>query len=428
MVDDVGGEEHDADFVEAELQPCVRAIGREALHQCIEEGGEQHVRRHAFQRIGDGVVLAPHEVARHHCRAVARHACPGASHVAEARNAPHVYADKHKATQSREPCAPNRAVGEFVPKGKVEINAHHDFGGHHHGHHFQSRPVVAADEVFQDFHVAHNQQEGEEGEDEEVFHRLGVGGAVILVGLLAEHKGFVGVAEGLRYHRHNHGNLHCRAVDAELHLSFFARHEVAEEHLVGRLVEDAGDAEYQYRPGVGEHAAQQPRVEAVAEACQFAAEEEGDQHRAEQVDAEGVAHADGGVVEFCHNLSRGGQGVERGQQQEEDEVEADVEHDEKQFQRGKLYGFLLIAQIGEGYALESVDCHAHGHHAEVFRVVGIAQRGGYLRQQSEHGCNKQQPHAAHGDERGGIDAHGVFLGFVYKAEEGGFHAEGEQHE
>ena len=282
--------------------------------------------------------------------------------------------------------------------------------------------------MFQNFHVAHNQQEGEEGEDEEVFHRLGVGGAVVLVGLLAEHKGFVGVAEGLRDHRHNHGNLHRRAVDAELYLAVLSRHEVAEEHLVGRLVENAGDAEDQYRPGVGEHAAQQLRVEAVSEACQFAAEEEGDQRRAEQVDAESVAYAYGGVVEFRHNLSRRGQGVERGQQQEEDEVEADVEYDEEQFQRGKLNGFLLIAQIGEGYALESIDCHAHSHHAEVFGVVGIAQRGGNLRQQPEHGCNKQQAHAAYGDECCGIDAHGVFFGFIDKAEEGGFHAEGEQHE
>ena len=41
---------------------------------------------------------------------------------------------------------------------------------------------------------------------------------------------------------------------------------------------------------------------------------------------------------------------------------------------------------------------------------------------SENGHHEQRTHAAHGNECGGIDTHGVVPGLVDKAEERGLHA------
>ena len=130
-------------------------------------------------------------------------------------------------------------VGEFVPEREVEIDAHENFGHHHDGHHTQAFPIVALDNVFQDGHVHHHGEERQQSEDNEVFHHLGLGLPVFFVALAAEDKRLVGVAEGLRNHRHDHRDFHAGAINAELHFAFLAGHDKTVANLVGHLVEDA---------------------------------------------------------------------------------------------------------------------------------------------------------------------------------------------
>ena len=59
---------------------------------------------------------------------------------------------------------------------------------------------------------------------------------------------------------------------------------------------------------------------------------------------------------------------------------------------------------------------------------GIVEGGGYARQAGQHDGHKEHRHAAHGCQRGGIDAAGVLAGLIGEAEKGGFHAEGEEHQ
>ena len=133
--------------------------------------------------------------------------------------------------------------------------------------------------------------------------------------------------------------------------------EIGKEDLVCRLVENASNAEDENRPCVGEHPSHQPSIETRCEAAQLLPEAECDRSCAGQVDIEGVAHlctAENDVVE---------------------EVECDVEYDEKQFERGKLDGPLLIAQVGEGNALECIESHRCCHHPDVAGVVSIPHEG-----------------------------------------------------
>ena len=58
----------------------------------------------------------------------------------------------------------------------------------------------------------------------------------------------VGEAERLCNHRHNHGNLRASTIDAQLRMHIAALVDVREQHLVGRLVQDTGNAQHQNRP------------------------------------------------------------------------------------------------------------------------------------------------------------------------------------
>ena len=223
------------------------------------------------------------------------------------------------------------------------------------------------DDVFQHIEVSHHNEEGQQGEYDEILHGLGIGAAVVVFVIflvLAENEGFVGVAEGLGYHGHDHGYLDTGAVDAELHLAFVAGHKVAEDEFVGRLVEDAGNAEHQYGPGVAPHGTHQLAVEDPSEAGQLFPQQGYRDEGAEEVYGEDVAHADFKTV----HQSR--------QQEEEHQVEHDVEGDVEQFEGGKLERALLVAQVGKGNAQESIDGHAEGHHLHILRVPAIVEKSG----------------------------------------------------
>ena len=152
-------------------------------------------------------MLLPNKVRQNHCRAIARKACPGASHVAIHGHEDNVDGDEHGAADAREPSAPDGLVDKFIPKREVEVYAHHDLGRHNNRHHAQAAPVVAPNDVAQHVEVSHHAQEGQQREDDKIFHGLGIGVAVVFVFRFAKHEGLVGIAEGLRDHGHNHGYL-----------------------------------------------------------------------------------------------------------------------------------------------------------------------------------------------------------------------------
>ena len=67
----------------------------------------------------------------------------------------------------------------------------------------------------QDVHVADDAEEGQQREDDVVFHHLGI--RFLLVGaLVGKHERFVGEAEGLRDDDHDHRYLDGAAVNAQL--------------------------------------------------------------------------------------------------------------------------------------------------------------------------------------------------------------------
>ena len=99
--------------------------------------------------------------------------------------------------------------------------------------------------MLENVHITHHGQKGQQRENDEELHGAGVHLLAVLVLLLAEDEGLVGVAEGLRYHGHNHGNLDAGAVDAQLGVGTLAVEgggHVGIDDFVGRLVEDAGYA------------------------------------------------------------------------------------------------------------------------------------------------------------------------------------------
>ena len=121
----------------------------------------------------------------------------------------------------------------------------HYLGSHHDWHDAQSGPVaLVRDDEAQYVNVGDNDEEGKQREDDEELHSRSVRLAVVLVLRLAEHERFVGVAERLRDHRHDHRNLRSRTVYAELRLLVGSVIKVGEDYLVECLIEDAGYAQH----------------------------------------------------------------------------------------------------------------------------------------------------------------------------------------
>ena len=145
--------------------------------------------------------------------------------------------------------------------------------------------------MLQDRHPAHHTEEGQQGEDEEVFHGRGI--VFRLVGILALGKDnwFVGIAEGLRDHRHNHSYLHTRAIDTQLHVGLsLIRIDQGEDNLVGHLIQDARNTQNKDRPGIGQHLLEQFAIELPLDAEQSWDEEEGDESCTQQVDEEDIEY------------------------------------------------------------------------------------------------------------------------------------------
>ena len=228
--------------------------------------------------------------------------------------------------------------------------------------------------MLQYVHVSDDGKERQKGEDYKELHRLGVSIAVVLVLGFAEHERLVGVAEGLCYHRHNHRYLACRAVNAELGMGVGSLVDVRENDFICRLVEYSGDSEHQYWPAVAEHSLKQRTVEDILEARKFLPEKERYRAGAEQVDVERIANTYRRVVYLAYEALAAAAFIQRGEQHEEHQVEADVHYDEQHLERGELYRALLVAQIRERNGLERVERYGQGHRPDVGRMVGIAHR------------------------------------------------------
>ena len=89
-----------------------------------------------------------------------------------------------------------------------------------------------------------------------------------------------------------------------------AFHDVAEDDFVGRLVEDARNAEHEDGPRIAKHLAKELHIGFPTETGEFGKEEEGDTGGADEVDGKGVEH----VAAIQHH--------------EEHDVEHDVGEDE----------------------------------------------------------------------------------------------------
>ena len=159
---------------------------------------------------------------------------------------------------------------------------------------------------------------------------------IVAVGALAKHNRLVGIAERLRYHSHNHGNLHHGAINAKLLLGVGCMINKGKDDFVGSLIENAGNAQHKHRPRVSQHLAQQLAVDAPLHHHQLAVESKGDERCANEVDEECITHIRCEACE-CHD------------------VEHDVEHDERQLERCKLHGIALISQIGKRNGLEGIE-------------------------------------------------------------------------
>ena len=221
----------------------------------------------------------------------------------------------------------------------------------------------------------------------------------------------------MRDERHNHGYLHRRPIDAELHLTFPPGHKLREEDFVGRLVEDARDAEHQNGPRIAEHATQERFVQPPAHTEKFFPKSEGDEAGAGEVDGKDIVY-------LHHKILHNGR-----QNEEEEEIERDVEEDETEFEDGKLHRAFLIAKVAEGDGLKGIERYGRRHHPHVFRMVGIAHPAGNAAQPQQHQGDECQAHAAHSDEGSGVDASRVALVLaVDEAKQRGLHAESEDDE
>ena len=179
-----------------------------------EDGGNDDVEGNILQGVVQRIVLLSHDIGSHHGNAIACKTSPGTGKITVAGYEQDVHQQQHGTAQTGEDSSPNGFVDDLIPERQVEVDAHHDFCCHDDGHNIQSRPVVATDDVPQNIHIAHYHKIGQQGEDDEILHGLGVHLVLVLVLDTGKDDGLVGKAERLRNHRHNHGYLRRCSVDA----------------------------------------------------------------------------------------------------------------------------------------------------------------------------------------------------------------------
>ena len=167
---------------------------------------------------------------------------------------------------NRENQLPTGYGREFIPQRQVEEYPEEEFGQHDDGHHLQSRAVGGRHEEAHDVDIEHHRQENEQPEDDEIFHRLGIGFLVPVACIFVTGKdeGFIGKSEGLCKHHHDNRYLVDGPVYAQLrHGVGAARGQHRIKHLIEGLVHDAGKSQNEQRERILQHARQQLPVEPV---------------------------------------------------------------------------------------------------------------------------------------------------------------------
>ena len=400
-----------------------KCIGRGGAEE-VEGEGESEPAEDGRHGIGHAVVALADEVTEQHAGAVARQSAPRAGHIANLRHQQHIDKHQHTTADGAHDGAPVGLRRQLVPEGEVEIDAHEYLGHHDDGDSPQALPVVAPDDVAEHVHIAHHHHEGQQGEHDEILHHEGLTLFRLLTFSSGKDKRLVGIAEGLGNHSHNHGNLHAGAVDAQLLTHIGTGIEEGEEYLVQHLVEDAHNAEDEQWPGVLEHALQKWKVESGKfKVFEFAPEAEGDEGGAEEVDIEDIAD----IVLLIVPLHEG-QVLQFGCHEEDEEVEGDVEDDEGELQCGEFPRLVLVTQSGKEQRLEGIQRNDDGHHRNILGVSPVAHSIGDGAQQSENTKNEKETHRAHRAQSGGENILAILAFLIREIEEGGLHAEGENHQ
>ena len=228
-------------------------------------------------------------------------------------------------------------------------------------------------------------------------------------------------------HGHDHGNLYAGAVNTQLHLSFLnITVNQREDNFVCGLIQDSGNTQYQYRPGITQHAFHQCHIENVFESRQFRNEESHNGCLAHQIQSENIAHTDSRIVEKSDDVRI--ERIEFGQYQEIKQVGHDVQEDEQQIQCGKLYRSFLIAEPGKRDGQKGIQCHTGTHNADIFRMGGIAHCLRDLGQKAQNHAQEKQGDGAHDNQGCGINHQRLFTFLVGEAEESGFHSESQNHQ
>ena len=204
-------------------------------------------------------------------------------------------------------------------------------------------------------HPAHHAEECQQREDKEILHRCSVVFGLVGILRLRKDDGLVGIAECLGNHCHNHRYLHARAVVAQQHVGLcLVGIDQREDNLIGHLVQNTCNTQYQDGPRVAEHLLQQCTIELPLNLEQVRNEEQRDETRTQQVDEEDVEH---------RRLA---------QHDEVEHVQSDVQHDEQHLQRCKADGALLETQEAERDSLQGVEGYHHAHHQQELRVFAIS--------------------------------------------------------
>ena len=220
--------------------------------------------------------------------------------------------------------------------------------------------------------ITYYYQEGKQGEDDEILHRRSVSLSVVLILRLAEYEWLVSIAESLGNHCHDHRNLAGCSIDSELRMSIALLIDVREENLIGSLVQNTGNTEHEDRPAVAqhlpdEHFALAPGTFLAHESfLQFFIETEGDGGGTNQVDVESITH----IVTIHDDVVN--------------YIERNVQTDEEQLEGSKLQRALLVSEISERNALESINSHGYEHGPYVSRMVGVAHRIAQRRDEEEY--------------------------------------------
>ena len=188
------------------------------------------------------------------------------------------------------------------------------------------------------------------------------------------------------------------------------------------MVQLTGNTHDEQRPGVFEHPFAGRLVECVRHCAPFFPKHQQGSNRAEKVDVEHESH----VERELFVVDAEGIQPQSRQHDEIEQVERDVQQDIDDFQRGKLDGLVLIAQIGKGNRHKGIDGHGDVHHSHILRMVGIAYSRCYRMNEAQHQQRREEGGDEDHREGRGVDLLRILTLFAHKAEEGGLHTERQQ--